>query len=485
MERPLIAIAGATGYVGGRLLAELIENGDCDVRAIARTPAKLDAFTQRAGGALEVFRGDVTNSQSLGGALDGVDVAYYLVHSMGAGGDFHSTDIDGARNFAAACAEAGVARIIYLSGLGSDDDTLSEHLSSRHATGDALREAGVPVTELRAAIIVGSGSASFEIIRDLSRKLPLMITPRWVQSRCEPIAIRDVVAYLVAVLNEPRSVGQTLEIGGGDVLTYAEMMKICANEQGRRCLILSVPVLTPRLSSYWLHIVTSVDMSIARPLIEGLRNDVVCRDRRIREWIPRELSGYRLSVSRALERDRSRTLRESRWTDATRPARNVARRIGDMRIAPSRSSFVDRRGFNTELTAEQSFARIARIGGDFGYGPTANFLWRVRGALDRLIGGPGLRRGRPFGDQLHEGDAVDFWRVEACDPPRRLLLRAEMWVPGRARLEFEIEPLPGGGTRVWQTASLTNDRLLSGLYWYAVAPFHNVVFERLGRHLLG
>lgn len=480
-----VAIAGATGYVGGRLLAALIETGGFELHAIARTPAKLDHFAATAGDALVVHRGDVTDAESLAPALSGVEVAYYLVHSMDAGADFHATDLQGARCFARACADAGVQRIVYLSGLGSDDDTLSEHLSSRHETGDALREAGVPVTELRAAIIVGSGSASFEIVRDLSRKLPVMITPRWVQSRCEPIAIRDVVAYLVGVIDEPRSVGETLEIGGGDVLTYADMMRICADEQGRHCRILSVPVLTPRLSSYWLHLVTSVDMSIARPLIEGLRNDVVCRDRRIREWIPRELSGYRLSVRRALDRERNRTSRESRWTDANRPARSVIKRIGEARVSPGERRFVDTRHFDTELSAEDAFVRISRIGGEFGYGATANFLWRIRGALDRVIGGPGLRRGRPFGEFLHEGDVVDFWRVDCSEPPRRLALDAEMWVPGRARLEFEIEPLAGGGSRVVQTASLTNESLLSGIYWYLVAPFHNIVFDRLGRHLIG
>lgn len=484
MPQRRIAIAGATGYVGGRLLSALIERGGDELRAIARTPAKLDRFVRESDGTLGVFAGDVTDPSSLTEALEGVEVAYYLVHSMGGGGDFHTTDILAARGFGVACAAAGVQRIVYLSGLGSEDDRLSEHLSSRHATGDALREAGVPVTELRAAIIVGSGSASFEIIRDLSRKLPLMITPRWVRSRCEPIAIRDVVAYLIGVLDEPRSVGQTLEIGGGDVLTYADMMRVCAQEQGRRCLILTVPVLTPRLSSYWLHLVTSVDMSIARPLIDGLRNDVVCTDRRIREWIPRELSDYRLSVSRALERERTRVARESRWTDATRPARNAVRRLGDVRLAPGSEKFVDRRHFDTDLSVEEAFARVCRIGGDFGYGATANSLWRVRGAIDRLIGGPGLRRGRPFGETLREGDVVDFWRVETCEEPRRLVLLAEMWVPGRARLEFEIEPAPQGGARVVQTASLSNESLLSGVYWYAVAPFHNVVFDRLGRHLL-
>ena len=263
-DPPLIAIAGATGYVGGRLMARLLEDGEYRVRALARTPAKLRSKAQ-ANDLLEVVKADTEQYESLESALDGVSTAYYLVHSLGAGGDFDAADERSATNFARACESNGVQRIVYLSGLGSaDDGELSEHLSSRHRTGDALRSGSVPVTELRAAIVVGSGSASFEIIRDLSRKLPVMVTPRWVRSRCEPIGIRDVISYLIGVLDEPRTIGETLEIGSGDVLTYREMMRICAEEQGRRTYIFTVPVLTPKLSSYWLHLVTSVDMRIAR-----------------------------------------------------------------------------------------------------------------------------------------------------------------------------------------------------------------------------
>lgn len=477
-EKP-IAVAGASGYVGGRLLDRLLAE-DRNVRAIARNPAKLAGRYDRE--QFEVVRADTENLDSLVPALDGVGVAFYLVHSLGSAGDFDAIDERSAENFARACEQNGVERIVYLSGLGSDDDKLSEHLSSRHRTGDALRRGAVPVTELRAAIIVGSGSASFEIIRDLSRKLPVMITPRWVQSRCEPIGIRDVISYLVGVLDEPRTVGETLEIGGGDVLSYADMMRICAEEQGRSAKIFSVPVLTPRLSSYWLHLVTSVDMRIARPLIEGLRNDVVCNDRRIREWIPLQLGDYRTSVQRAFERERTRTVRESRWTDAAWPEK--VRSAGSrLRIRRKVERFCDQRSVNTELSQQEAFRRLSRIGGEFGYGRTADFLWRVRGLIDRLGGGPGLRRGRPFGQGLHVGDAIDFWRVSDVHEPDRLGLVAEMWVPGQARLDWRVEP-DGNGTRIVQTATLTNESLLSGLYWYAVAPLHNFVFDRLQRHLL-
>lgn len=477
-----VAIAGATGYVGGRLLDRLLENGDFTINALARTPQKLAAMQAAHPERLSVVRADVHEAASLAAGLEGVEVAYYLVHSLGSGEHFSEADIQGAKNFAAACEAAGVQRIIYLSGLGSADDELSEHLLSRHETGTALRTTSVPVTELRAAIIVGSGSASFEIIRDLSRKLPLMITPRWVQSRCEPISIRDVVSYLVGVLDEPRSIGEILEIGGGDVLTYAQMMIQCADEQGRHVWILSVPVLTPRLSSYWLHLVTSVNMSIARPLIDGLRNDVVCNDKRIREWIPLELTDYRTSVHRALERDKSRTRRESRWTDASIPAR-VREAGGRLRLMPGKDRFTETRTFETTLTPDEVFSRISRIGGAFGYGGIADFLWKIRGVIDRIGGGPGLRRGRPFGEDLRQGDAIDFWRVVECDRPDRLELVAEMRVPGEARLTWTVEP-GAQGARLIQTATLTNDSLMSGIYWYLVAPFHNFVFDRLGSHLL-
>lgn len=477
-----VAVIGATGYVGGRLLDRLLEQ-NFEVSALARTPAKLSEAVDHAGGALTVHQADVSDRDSMAKGLEGAEAAFYLVHSLGAGSNFGADDIDGARNFAVACADAGVKQIVYLSGLGSIDDELSEHLQSRHATGDALRETSVPVTELRAAIVVGSGSASFEIVRDLSRKLPVMISPKWVSSRCEPIGIRDVVSYLVGVLDEPRALGETLEIGCGEVLTYREMMEICGSEQGRKPLIITVPVLTPRLSSYWLHLVTSVDMRIARPLIDGLRNDVVTTDHRIREWIDVDPADYRTSVRRALERERGRTRRESRWTDAVPQRVREAAPHVRLRIRPSLKAFRDARGFETDLSPEEVYRRISRVGGEFGYGRTAGGLWRIRGWIDRLGGGPGLRRGRPFGNTLRTGDVVDFWRVTDATSPERLELVAEMRVPGEAKLSWRIEP-GKHGSRLVQTATLTNESLLSGLYWYGVAPAHNWVFNRMARHLL-
>jgi uncharacterized protein YbjT (DUF2867 family) len=472
VSRRRVAVIGATGYVGGRLLDRLVENG-FEIAALARTPAKLTGAAAAAEGAISVHQADVQDVDSMAAGLEGSEAAFYLVHSLGAGASFVDDDTAGARNFATACERAGVGQIVYLSGLGSEDGDLSEHLSSRHATGEALREGPVPVTELRAAIVVGSGSASFEIVRDLSRKLPVMIAPRWVSSRCEPIGIRDVISYLVGTIDEPRTRGQTLDIGCGEILTYRRMMEICADEQGRKCVVITVPVLTPRLSSYWLHLVTSVDMKIARPLIEGLRNDVVTQDQRIREWIDVQPADYRTSVRRALDRELGRTRRESRWTDAGLPAK----------VKPSVRAFKDSRRFETTLPPEELFRRVSRVGGTFGYGRAAGFLWKIRGLIDRVGGGPGLRRGRPFGELLHAGDVVDFWRVVDAEAPQRIELVAEMRVPGEARLSWQIEPTDAGSDLV-QTATLTNDSLLSGIYWYAIAPAHNWVFNRMARHLM-
>lgn len=479
-------VAGATGYVGGRLIPDLLTAGH-HVTALARDPRKLAGRHFVDDPNLEVCMGNVLDLESL--ALDGIDVAYYLVHSMRGGAGFEDIDIRAARTFGQACAGAGVQRIIYLSGLGeANDEALSPHLRSRHDTGRALREAGVPVTELRAAIIVGSGSASFDIIHDIVAHLPVMITPRWVRSRCEPIAIRDVTWYLVSVLEEPRTVGETLEIGSGDVMTYEELLRVCAQEMGRTPRNLTVPVLSPGLSARWLHLITDVDYAVARPLVEGLRNDVVCTDQRIREWLPRELSPYRLAVQRALAKERNPVVRESRWTDAqpTRAADRANPEAADDAQRPGRRrrEFRDYRSFDTHLEPNELFDRVSKIGGPGGYGARADLLWRARGALDRLTGGPGLRRGRPFGRQLHPGDALDFWRVADIDDGSRLVLEAEMKTPGIARLEFRIEPLEGGGARLHQLATLSNDSIWSALYWYSISPFHDWVFDQMGAHVI-
>jgi len=482
---PRVAVVGATGYVGGRLIPELLNRG-VPVRALARTPAKLEGRTFFGNPLLTIARADVFEPDTLMPALTGIHDAYYLVHSLGGGADFDERDAQAARTFGRACAEAGVQRIIYLSGLGREDDpTLSEHLRSRHRTGAALREAGVPVVELRAAIIIGSGSASFDIVHDLVRKLPIMVTPLWVNTLCEPIAIRDVVEYLIGALGLPSGMDDTFEIGGGEVMTYRRMLQLCGDELGRRPHIVGVPVLTPRLSSWWLHLVTSVDFTVAQPLVEGLRSDVVCTDTRICDLIPLERTPYREALHRALVRQAGAE-RWSSWTDARQAAGRALKRPAGAQ-APARPAAAfrrhDYRSFDTDLPPDAVFNRLTELGGDNGYGGGVDVLWHVRGIIDRLLRGPGLRRGRPPG-QLHEGDPLDFWRVHRLDRPDRLVLDAEMLVPGTARLDFRVEPLPGGGSRLHQLATLEGDTLLVPLYWYAVLPVHGLVFQQLGRHIV-
>ena len=466
-----VLVTGATGYIGSRLVPELLAAGH-SVRCLAREPAKLNA---RGWQGVEVIAADVLDPSTLPGALAGIDVAYYLIHSMA--GDAHgfaAKDRDAARNFSSAAGTAGVKRIVYLGGLGDGAD-LSEHLTSRQETGEVLRQGPVPVTELRAAIIVGSGSASFEIIRDLARKLPFMICPRWVSSRCEPISVRDVLAYLVSVLDEPRTVGRTFEIGGGEVFTYADLMRICAEVMGRRVRILTVPLLTPRLSAYWLNLVTAVPMSIARPLVEGLRNDVVCRDLAIRELIPRSLVPFREAVARSLERER-RALVPSRWTGASTPASAEP-------WTERAPLLTDRREVATPLSAAAVFDRVRRVGGENGW-YYADALWELRGALDRLVGGVGMRRGRRDPAVLGVGDAVDFWRVERYEEGRLLRLRAEMRLPGQARLTFEVTPR-GSGSILTQTAEFHPGGFWGRAYWVALLPVHALIFGRMAERIAG
>jgi uncharacterized protein YbjT (DUF2867 family) len=471
-----ILVTGATGYVGGRLVPRLLAAGH-SVRALARDPARLAGRSWA--GAVEVARGDVLRAETLAPALAGIDVAYYLVHAMGAAAGFEQRDVAGARAFGQAARAAGVGRIVYLGGLGDDAaDDLSAHLASRHATGDALREGGVPVTELRAAVIVGSGSVSFEIVRYLTERLPLMICPRWVYRRTQPIAVRDVLAYLVAALDAPESAGKVVEIGGADVLTYAEMILGYARARRLRRVLLPVPVLTPRLSSHWVHWVTPIPKEIAQPLIEGLRSEVVVRTPLARELFPaiRPLS-YDEALRAALAKLDAGAL-ESRWTDALA----TSQRDGVAVALETREGLVaERREVVVAAPPEATFAVFSGLGGERGW-LAGNFLWRVRGALDRLLGGVGLRRGRRHPDELRVGDALDFWRVEAVEAGRLVRLRAEMRVPGRAWLELEALPAPGG-SRLVQTAFFAPRGLAGLAYWWVLYPVHAVIFSLLARRI--
>ncbi len=470
----MIFIAGATGYIGGRLLDRLRDRST-PIRCLARSPEKLRHL---ADDQVSVVEGDVLEPDTLGPALEGVETAYYLIHSMGAGGEFKDRDARGARNFARAAANAGVDRIIYLGGLVRDEDAeLSEHLESRKEVGQILASTGIPVTELRASIIIGAGSASFEIIRDLVDKLPLMITPKWVCSRCEPIAVDDVIEYLVACLDTPETAGETLEIGCGEVLTYAEMMQVVADVMGRSVYMVTVPVLTPRLSAYWLNLITSVPMQVAYPLVDGLRNDSFCRDTRIRTMIPRELTSFRDAVQNAI-RQTSEGVIASRWTGAS--ISEAGWEGGPDRVTdPLR----DRQVLSTEASPSAVFDVLSRIGGQNGY-YFADFLWTFRGLLDRLLGGPGLRRGRRDPDTLRSGDAIDFWRVEGVEEHRYLCLRAEMKLPGTAWLEFVLEPQSGGGTQLRQEATFAVDSLWGYLYWFLMLPAHVFIFRNMAQEIV-
>lgn len=461
-----VVVTGATGYIGSRLVPRLLERGH-SVRCLVRDPAKAPA--SRWPGA-EVVKADVLEPETLAKAFEGADAAYYLVHSMTTGsGDFAAMDREAAGNVARVAAEAGLKRIVYLGGLGGDRALLSEHLASRQETGDVLRSGPVPVTELRAAVIIGSGSASFEIIRDLARKLPVMVCPRWVASRCEPIGIADVLAYLLGVLDEPRTAGETYEIGSGEAFAYADLLRITADVMGRSVRILPVPLLTPRLSSYWLNLVTTVPMSLARPLVEGLRNDVVCTDRRIRDLVPVSPTPFREAVGKALAQQRP----ESRWTGATTTLRPET--------PPGAPLLEDERRVLSPDPPAALFARVLALGGENGWA-YATWLWKLRGAIDRLLGGVGMRRGRPDPAVLSAGDALDFWRVEKVEEGRLLALRAEMKVPGEARLAFAVEEAPGG-SRLVQTARFRPRGLFGRLYWWALLPIHAVIFRGMAVHL--
>jgi len=463
-ESQHILVTGASGYVGGRLVPALLDRG-YTVRVLARTPAKI---AKRGWKKVDVVQGDALDLASLSGALDGIDAAFYLIHSMTSfGEDFAQKDITCAENFASACEQAGVKQIIYLGGLGSAGGQLSKHLQSRQDVGQSLRRYSVPVTELRAAVVVGSGSASFEIIRDLSRQLPVMICPKWVYSKCEPIAVRQLLAYLIGCLEEKRTLGEILEVGGGEVLTYADLLRQCGQEMGRKIRIIPVPVLTPRLSSYWLNLVTSVPLNLARPLVEGLRNDVICTDFRIRKWIEVPKLSYRESVRLALEKDRNRDL-QSRWSDATSSRANQP-------IDESHFSYTDERSTLVATSKEQLFSVIEQVGGDNGWFH-ADWLWRLRATFDWLIGGVGMRRGRPGSSTLCVGDPVDFWRVEERLAPAVLTLRAEMKLPGTARLTFLVDQEDDGAKLTIQ-AHFWPKGLMGRLYWYAVMPFHSYIFE--------
>ncbi len=460
-----ILVVGASGYIGGRLVPLLAARGH-DLVLTSRDARPLAARFPRA----RVVAADLLDPSTMAPALEGVEVAYYLAHSMGAGErGFAERDRRAAHDFAQAAARAGVSRIVYLGGLGDDAAGLSHHLASRHETGAQLATAGVPVTEFRAAVIIGSGSASFEILRHLTERLPVMITPRWVGTRCQPIGIRDVLDYLVAAIDHPEVTG-IVEIGGPDVLSYGDMMRGYARQRGLRRLMIPVPVLTPRLSSYWVNLVSPVPAGIARPLIEGLRNEVVVRHPGPAAAFGLHPLPYADAIQLAVERTDRHDI-ESTWFDAL-----AAPDKASLSSVTSREGMiVERRARVVGAPPERVFAEVERVGGDAGW-PYANALWRIRGLADRVVGGVGMRLGRRDPDHLRVGDALDFWRVEEVRQPELLRLRAEMKVPGRAWLQYEVVPAEGG-CRLVQTAFFEPKGLPGLAYWYVLYPVHGLIFR--------
>jgi uncharacterized protein YbjT (DUF2867 family) len=467
-----ILLTGASGYIGGRLLPRLERLG-LPVRCLARRP---DELRDRVAASTEIVEADVLDPESLGPALEGVDTAYYLVHSM-RGGDFEAEDRRAAENFARAVDDAGVSRIIYLGGLGREEDGLSTHLRSRHETGRILRGSSAQVIELRASIVIGSGSLSFELIRALVERLPVMVCPRWVGVPAQPIAIEDMLAYLVQSLDFPRGPSEIIEIGGPDQVSYGAIMKEYARQRGLRRLMIPVPVLTPRLSSLWLGLVTPVYARVGRTLIDSVRNPTLVTNDRARGLFSVGPRGVKEAIARALVNE-DLELAETRWSDALSASGSPQLSWGGVRFG---SRLVDSRAVTVAVDPATAFDAIQRIGGGTGW-YFADWLWRLRGFLDLLVGGVGVRRGRRSPVGLRVGDAVDFWRVEAFEPGRRLRLRAEMRLPGRAWLEFEVSP-EGNGGRIRQTAMFDPVGLFGLLYWYALYPLHELVFAGMLRNV--
>lgn len=468
-----ILLTGATGYVGGRLLPLLVADG-WRVRCLARQPEHL---LPRVPAGVEVVPGDVRDAASLAVAMQGVEAAFYLVHSMGATGDFETQDRLAAENFAAAARAADVQRIIYLGGLGEEEPDLSAHLRSRHEVGERLRAHAVPVIEFRASIIIGSGSLSYEMIRALVERLPVMVMPRWVRVTAQPIAIGDVLAYLRAALALKLDGSVIVEIGGPDQVSYGELMHEYARQRGLRRWMIPVPLLTPRLSSLWLGLVTPLYARVGRKLVDSLRHSTVVRDNSAQRLFPIRPIGVGEAISLALRNEDSR-FAQTRWSDASSAAANAPRQWGGTRFG---NRLVDSRSTRVAASPAKVFAAVERIGGAAGW-HYANWLWTLRGWLDLLMGGVGMRRGRRDPQRLRVGDALDCWRVEAIQPDQRLRLAAEMKLPGRAWLEFEVQP-DGDGARLRQTATFDPLGLWGLGYWYGVWPLHQLVFAGMLRGL--
>jgi len=477
-HRPVL-ITGATGYIGARLIPRLLQEG-FRVRALARAPGKIKGRPWSTHPNLEIVKGDVLDPESLAEACRGCRAAYYLVHSMNhISVDFVSTDRTAAGNMVQAAELCGLERIIYLGGLGESSEILSEHLSSRTEVADILKSGKVPVTVLRAAMIIGSGSASFEILRYLVERLPIILTPRWVDVPCQPIGVRNVLHYLIGCLNCPETVGRTFDIGQDQVVTYRQLMEVFAEEAGLpKRLIIALPLLTPRVSSLWINLLTPVPAVLARPLAEGLRNEVVCRESSIRELIPQELFDCRLAIRLAQERVREHQV-ESSWIDAGAIPPAEWSTPGDPDWTGG-TIYNDSRQILVAGKPEEVWRAVVSIGGEAGW-YYADWLWKLRGFMDHIAGGVGLHRGRRTQQDISPGEALDFWRVVKVSKHERLLLVAEMKLPGEATLDFRLEEVAPGQTLLTQVACFLPRGFLGLLYWYTVTPFHNFIFDGMLR----
>jgi len=480
-EPALCLVTGATGYIGGRLIRELLLHG-YRVRVLARGADRLKEHEWI--NSVEVVDGDARDESVLKRSLTGVDVAYYLLHALMSATNFEQEENQTAQLFAKHAKEQNVMRIVYLGGLAPEHQELSKHLRSRIETGQILRDSGVPTIELRAGVVIGSGSASFEMLRYLTERLPAMITPKWVNTRIQPIAVRDVLRYLVGSASLDSSISGAFDIGGPDVFTYREMMQAYAKAAGlRKRIIVPVPVLTPNLSSGWVGLVTPVPLTLARRLVESLRNEVICKDDSIRRLIPDPPGGltkFHDAVELALTRIKEADV-ATRWSNASTPGAPAEPLPTDPDWAGG-TLYSDTREVTSIASIDQVWKFVESIGGDNGY-HSATWAWELRGLLDRLVGGAGLRRGRRDPEHLREGEALDFWRVEAIDRPKLLRLRAEMKLPGLAWLEFSLEPT-GIGCKLTQRALFVPKGLFGHLYWWSIAPIHGFVFPGMAKHLV-
>lgn len=475
-----VLLTGANGYIGTRLLPKLVEKGHT-VYALVRSKQRI-AISPKIASHVRVIEGDLLNPESLKTIPNQIDAAYYLVHSMGqSASEFTDLEAESAQNFRDKVQQTCAKQIIYLSGIANDPQ-LSRHLSSRKHVDFLLREGKVPVTTLMAGIIIGSGSASFEIIRDLVEKLPVMIAPRWVNNLVQPIAIADVIDYLLLVLGDPRCIGQGFEIGGPDVMSYKQVLLEFARIRGLKRWIINVPVLTPKLSSYWLYFVTSASFSLARSLVESLKNNAICYENRIQSLFPKKLKSFEEAVRRAIE-----LIEEDKIPSSWKDAMTYSSLNPDLSIyvqIPRYGILKDHREIPFSHSADDVQKKVWSLGGDKGW-LTVNWAWRLRGFFDKLFGGVGLRRGRTHPTRLKTGDSLDFWRVIVSDESnRRLLLYAEMKLPGEAWLEYVITPNPIGlGGTLIQTATFRPKGLWGRIYWYSLYPIHQWIFCSLSKAL--